>query len=102
MLIKHVIIQELFCWMTCVDNIYKAYQCNGNVLPHRHLPKLLEEVKSDNKWLNRNMLDKAFMRYKSKQVLKDVAVTDCVRIQIRVESGGSLQSNSSNMSSMHN
>ena len=48
------------------------------------------------------MLDKAFMRYKSKQVLKDVAVTDCVRIQIRVESGGSLQSNSSNMSSMHN
>ena len=47
------------------------------------------------------MLNKAFMRYKSKQVLKDVAVTDCVHIQIRVESGGSYLSNSSNISSMY-
>ena len=62
---RNVLLEEL------CKGMYKAYQSNGDRLPYRHLSKLLEEVKPDNKWLTRNMLNKAFMRYKSKMAMED-------------------------------
>ena len=56
--------------------MYEAYRNNGNRLPYGHLAKLLKEVQPGNEWLSRNMLNKAFIKYRSKQVLTDVAVVD--------------------------
>ena len=91
---RNVLLEEL------CKGMYKAYQSNGDRLPYRHLSKLLEEVKPDNKWLTRNMLNKAFMRYKSKMAVEDEAIDEGIPLKIRVESTtGSLLSNLSNVSS---
>ena len=79
--------------------MYKAYQSNGDRLPYRHLSKLLEEVKPDNKWLTWNMLNKVFIKYKSKMAVEDVGINEGIPSKIRVESTGSLLSNLSNVSS---
>ena len=49
--------------------MFEAYQKNGNKLPYRHLINLLKEAKPDNEWLTHNILNKAFIKYRSKQVL---------------------------------
>ena len=80
--------------------MYEASKNNGNRLPYGHLAKLLKEVQPGNEWLSRNVLNKAFIKYRSKQVLTDVAVVDKEPPKtISVKASGSLLSNLSNVSS---
>ena len=49
----------------CVE-MHEASRCNGNKLPYGYVMKLLNELAptSDLNWLTRNIINKAFLRYK--------------------------------------
>ena len=44
--------------------MYNVYVKNNNRLPYRHLEKLLNKVKPDYNWMTRNILNKAFRKYR--------------------------------------
>ena len=44
--------------------MYEAYLQNNNRLPYGHVGGLLSEMKSSHKWLTRNIINKAFMKFR--------------------------------------
>ena len=57
--------RDIFLNELC-KGMFGVFQKNGNKLPHRHLTNLLKEAKPDNEWLTHNVLNKAFIKYRSK------------------------------------
>ena len=74
--------------------MYEAYKKNNNRLPYGHLNNLLKEVQPDNEWMTRNMLNKAFIKYRSQQ-----PTCDDLPIVVGVKKSDSLLSELSNVSS---
>ena len=45
--------------------MYKEYMNNNKRLPYGHVTNLLNELKPIEEWLTRNIIKKAFMKYKA-------------------------------------
>ena len=49
--------------------MYDSYKKNGNRLPYGHVEVLLKELRPNEPWMTRNIVNKAFMKYR-----KDLAM----------------------------
>ena len=49
------------------EGMFEAYLNNGQRLPYGHVTNLLSELQTKEKWLSRNIINKAFMKYRHKK-----------------------------------
>ena len=57
------------------EGMYEKYLRNNNRLPYGHLEGILKALVAKEEWLSRNILNKAFMKYRKKIGLKKAAPT---------------------------
>ena len=84
--------------------MYDAYVQNNSRLPYRHLENILREVKPDNEWITRNILNKAFRKYRLEMDQKPESKppsesNNDVPKTVGLKQSGSLLSDLSNVSS---
>ena len=83
--------------------MYEAYIRNNNRLPYQHLENILKEVKPDHDWMTRNILNKAFRKYRLKmnqnQDSKSPSACDNIPEMVGMKKSDSLLSEISNVSS---
>ena len=84
--------------------MYDAYVQNDGRLPYRHLENIHKEGKPDNEWITRNILNKAFRKYRlemdKKTESKPPSESDnALPHNIQLKQSGSLLSDLSNVSS---
>ena len=49
------------------EDMYKLYRKNGDRLPYGHITLILERLKPTEPWLTRNIINKAFMKYRKQE-----------------------------------
>ena len=49
------------------EGIYKEFVLNNHQLPYGHVTKLVHELKPKEKWISRNAINKAFIKYRADQ-----------------------------------
>ena len=74
------------------NDMYKLYTKNGNRLPYGHISVILERLKPTEPWLTRNIINKAFIKYRKHG---DVPKVEKAPQQVVVVAGQSKKNGSS-------
>ena len=53
------------------EGMYREYIHNNNRLPYGHITQLLKALKPREEWLNRNIINKAFMKFRKDEACRN-------------------------------
>jgi len=88
------------------EGLYKEFLLNNHRLPYGHVTKLLNQLKPKESWISKNLINKAFMKYRAEQKklkpCEETALVKGVPNVVQIEPNSSTLSELSNVSNSVN